>query len=231
MSIIVPEVKIYNTLLGIVNALRTNVKGTPAGEEDILYKLLGVNEDGKPIKINRFNYYQQAKAIILNPEKLKVNFGYNLEVAKDCALHIIMPSESGEGDGIGVNQNYVNDETYTQMYNTTYQIIISSDNSSEVNLVYTILKCMLQMYTQHLSVQGLLLPKISGQDIMFQDNLIPPTLYHKALNLSFRYDLNVPNELATYIIGNIYFCIRAVESLDEELPPIECPKENGPSIN
>lgn len=75
---------------------------------------------------------------------------------------------------------------------------------------------MLQMYIKHLSVQGIQLPVVSGQDIMFQDNLIPPTLYHKAINLSFSYDLTVPAELAQRIAGQIYFQIKAVLNFDEK---------------
>lgn len=214
-AVLTPEVIVYNTLQGIINAIRVDIKNS-GEKESILYQLLGVDEDGRPVRINRFNYYQQATKIFSTPDKLNVNFGYNLEVAKDCALHIIMPSEQGQGDSLGVNEGFISDNDYTQNYKTVYQVIISSDNSSEVNLVYTVLKCMLQMYIKHLSVQGIQLPVVSGQDIMFQDNLIPPTLYHKAINLSFSYDLTVPAELAQRIAGQIYFQIKAVLNFDEK---------------
>lgn len=50
-GILLPEIVIYNTLQSIVKLLRDDLKEhADDDKETILYKILGVDEEGKPIK-------------------------------------------------------------------------------------------------------------------------------------------------------------------------------------
>ena len=90
-GITTPEVIIYNALEGIVNFIRKDLELNKDNEQKCwLYKLIGEDEDGNPIKMNRYNYFTQAKKIFSDVKNLKVNFGYNFEVAKIISLHIIL---------------------------------------------------------------------------------------------------------------------------------------------
>lgn len=222
-GILLPEIVLYNTLESIVNLLRKDLKENAANEnETILYKILGVDEEGKPIKMNLYNYFVQAKKMILTPQNLSVNFGYNQEVAKIISMHILLPSEQGEAT-IGEDEGYIEEDIYkgdekvekqpyfTQTYNCTYQIMITSNNSSEVNVVYNVLKSMLLMLVPHLELMGLRIPTLSGNDIVMQDDLTPIPLFHKVLNLSFRYEHNVPQLLRQDIAKRFFFEMHAID--------------------
>lgn len=201
-GITVPEVIIYNALEGIVNFIRRDLKENSENEQRTwLYKLLGQDEDGNPIKMNRYNYFEQAKKIFSDVKNLKVNFGYNFEVAKIISLHIILPSESPVAPALGEDEGYqteFDEESgksqfkYTQLFDTNYQIMITSDNSSETNIVYTVFKAALIAIVPQLSLLGLMNPKYSGNDIMFNDGMMPQGIFHKVLNLTFQYELTVP---------------------------------------
>lgn len=213
-GILLPEIVIFNTLESIIALIRQDIKDKVNQNETILYKLLGVDEEGKRIKMNLYDYFKQAKRMFLAPDSLSVNFGYNQEVAKVISLHIIMPSEHGS-TSIGADEGYVEGENgelyFTQIYDSTYQIMITSNNSSEVNVIYNILKSMLLMLTSHLELMGIRLPSISGNDIVMRDEFVPVPMFHKVLNLSFKYEHNVPQLVKNDILKKFYYQMRLVE--------------------
>ena len=123
----------------------------------------------------------------------------------------------------GADEGYVSDEIvedgektrvqnyYTQMYDATYQIMITSNNSAEVNVVYNILKSMLLMLVPQLELMGLRLPTLSGNDVVMQDDLVPVPLFHKVINLSFTYEHNVPQMVQQLVAKNFYYQWRMIE--------------------
>lgn len=227
-GILLPEIVIYNTLETIVKLLREDLQEHVSDDkETILYKLLGVDEEGKPIKMNLYNYFKQAKKMILTPDSLSVNFGYNQQVAKIISMHILLPSEQGSST-IGEDEGYIEDDIvddngvktetqqyFTQMYDCTYQIMITSNNSSEVNVVYNILKSMLLMLVPHLELMGIRIPSLSGNDIMMQDDLSPVPIFHKVINISFKYEHNVPQLVKQEVAKKFYITMRAIENNDD----------------
>lgn len=223
-GILLPEIVIYNTLEAIVKLLRDDLKEHADNDkETILYKILGVDEEGNVIKMNLYNYFVQAKKMVLTPKNLSVNFGYNQEVAKIISMHILLPSEQGkstigEDDGymtediLDADGNKIGEQPYfTQMYDCTYQIMITSNNSSEVNVVYNILKSMLLMLVPHLELMGIRIPELSGNDIVMQDDLVPVPLFHKVINLSFKYEHTVPQLVRNEVAKRFFITMRAIE--------------------
>lgn len=227
-GILLPEIVIYNTLRSIIKMLRDDLRQHySCDEETILYKILGVDDSGQPIKMNLYDYFNQAKKMILLPQNLTVNFGYNQEVAKNISLHIILPSEQGEST-IGEDEGYMTEnildengnkigeqQCFTQLYDCTYQIMIVSNNSSEVNVVYNILKSTLLMLVPHLELMGIRLPRLSGNDIMMQDDLVPIPLFHKVINLSFKYEHTVPQLVRNEVAKKFYFTMKMIDYKQE----------------
>ena len=222
-GILLPEIVIYNTLEAIVTLLRSDLKEHESDlQNSILYKILGVDEDGKEIKMNLYNYFIQAKKIITTEENLSVNFGYNQEVAKIISLHILLPSEHAKST-IGEDEGYIEDDIieegvrvgkqgyYTQLYDCTYQIMITSNNSSEVNVVYNVLKSMLLMLVPNLELMGIRIPELSGNDIMMQDDLTPVPIFHKVLNLTFKYEHIVPKLIVDDVAKKFHYAIRMID--------------------
>ena len=222
-GILLPEFVIHKTLVAIVEMLRADLAEHAADDtQSLLYKILGTDEQGKPLQLNLYNVFKQAKKIIQTENNLSVNFGYNQEVAQIISLHILLPSEQGKM-AIGADEGYLSDDIvedgektrvqnyYTQMYDATYQIMITSNNSAEVNVVYNILKSMLLMLVPQLELMGLRLPTLSGNDVVMQDDLVPVPLFHKVINLSFTYEHNVPQMVQQFVAKNFYYQWRMIE--------------------
>ena len=222
-GILLPEFVIHKTLVAIVEMLRAALAEHAADDtQSLLYKILGTDEQGKPLQLNLYNVFKQAKKIIQTENNLSVNFGYNQEVAQIISLHILLPSEQGKM-AIGADEGYLSDDIvedgektrvqnyYTQMYDATYQIMITSNNSAEVNVVYNILKSMLLMLVPQLELMGLRLPTLSGNDVVMQDDLVPVPLFHKVINLSFTYEHNVPQMVQQLVAKNFYYQWRMIE--------------------
>jgi hypothetical protein len=209
-----PEIIIYDALESIINCVRKDLSENGKDEDTMLYKLLGEDVDGKPLKMNRWNFFKQAKSIFKNNQNLSVNFGYNFEVAKIISLHIILPSEEAAESAIGQDEGYddeIDDKGnlnryFTQNFRSNYQIMITSNNSSEVLTVYHIIKSMLLMIFPHLELMGLRLNKISGNDVLFRDEVAVNGIFHKVLNLNFNYELKVPQRLMNDVVRNIVYC-------------------------
>lgn len=222
-GILLPEFVIHKTLVAIVEMLRADLAEHAADDtQSLLYKILGTDEQGRPLQLNLYNVFKQAKKIIQTKNNLSVNFGYNQEVAQIISLHILLPSEQGKM-AIGADEGYLSDDVvedgektrvqnyYTQMYDATYQIMITSNNSAEVNVVYNILKSMLLMLVPQLELMGLRLPTLSGNDVVMQDDLVPVPLFHKVINLSFTYEHNVPQMVQQLVAKNFYYQWRMIE--------------------
>lgn len=224
-SIIMPEVIIYNALESIISCVRKDLSEKENDTSTMLYMLLGENIDGKPMKMNRWNFFKQAKSIFKDEQNLSVNFGYNFEVAKIISLHIILPSEEAAESAIGQDEGYGDEiddngnlnRFFTQNFRSNYQIMITSNNSSEVLTVYHILKSILLMIFPHFELMGLRLNKISGNDVLFRDEMMPNGIFHKVLNLSFNYELKVPQSVANEIIKNIVFSGRMLNRYEESV--------------
>ena len=214
-----PEVIIYNALESIINYMRKDLNQCENERETILYKLFGVDDEGLELKMNRWNFFKQAKSIFKDEQNLKVNFGYNFEVAKIISLHIILPSEEAAESAIGQDEGYYDgyDENgeyikyFTQNFRCNYQIMITSNNSSEVLTVYHVLKSLLMMMFPHFEINGLRLNKLSGNDILFRDEMMPNGIFHKVLNLNFNYELKIPQIIQDKIIKNIWLSFKNIK--------------------
>ena len=223
-GILLPEFVIQRTLVTIVKMLRDDLEENKGDEtQSLLYKILGLDEQGQALKLNLYDVFKQAKKIVQTKQNLSVNFGYNQEVANIISMHILLPSEQGSMT-IGADEGYLEDDVfdddgnkigvqqyYTQTCESTYQIMITSNNSAEVNVVYNILKSMLLMLVPHLELMGLRLPTLSGNDIVMQDDLVPVPIFHKVLNLSFKYEHNVPKLTQERIAKQFYVTMRMID--------------------
>ena len=215
-----PDIILCRTLESIVKLLRENlIANSKSDEETILYKIIGVDEEEKPLKWNFVNFYKQAKKIILDENNLSVNFGYNLETSTPICMHIILPSEQGKMC-IGADEGYLSERDkegnyqlyHTEMYDTTYQIMITSTNSTEVTIVYHIIKSMLLMLVDQIDLMGLRNPTLSGNDIVMQDDLTPVPIFHRVLNVSFTYEHNVPKLIKDNIAKSFIYQYRLLNN-------------------
>ena len=57
---------------------------------------------------------------------------------------------------------------------------------------------------------GLRIPKFSGNDIVMQDDLSPVPIFHKVLNINFKYEHTVPQLLQQEIAKQFFVTMRAI---------------------
>lgn len=200
-AIIIPELLIYKTLKSIFQIVKEDFDSNPL-KDTMLYNLFGLDGNGDRLSFENFDYLQQSIEVFINKTP-EVNLGYNMEVASMGCVHILLPSENGSALGIGADENYQPYDTnseqdefrevFTQKYDSTYNLLISSENSFEVILIYNLLKSSLLALNYHLELSGLRLPKISGQDVNLDSSKMPSHIFHRSVMLNFNYELNVPN--------------------------------------
>jgi len=209
-GIVVPDLIIYKTLNSIVKLIRNDFnKWLDLDEKTIIWKLLGKDWNNEDMVMNNYNYFKQVRKMFTDPKNMNVYFGYNHEVAKIISMHIIIPSENAGTPAIGQDEGYnddaagENEKYFTQSFDSNYQIMISSDNQNEVMMTYTVMKAVLLMLVPYFALNGLLNMKISGNDVIMRDDNFPINIYHKVINLSFTYELIVPQLLRSEIVRGI----------------------------
>ena len=61
---------------------------------------------------------------------------------------------------------------------------------------------MLSLY-YHFELSGLRDPKWSGQDVSIQQDLIPTHIFHRALGITFWYEVTIPNMITKKLISGL----------------------------
>lgn len=213
MAIILPEIILYNGLKTILKVVKDDFSNNQL-QDTILYACFAKDENDKDIQIENFNYLEQSIAIFANKNKeLEISLGYNMQVSGQPHIHILLPSEQGKNLLIGASENYQPDlqrnngeelaEQFSNSYDATYQLMITSENSSEAVLIYHFLKAMMLSLYYHFELSGLRDPKWSGQDVSIQQDLIPAHIFHRALGVSFWYEITIPNLITKKLIKGI----------------------------
>lgn len=208
-AVLMPEVVLYNTINSILEIIRSDFNSHQL-EDTILYHFFAKNECGDDVEWETFNYLEQAKELFIERNRVQVNLGYNLSVSDIACIHILLPSESGMPLGIGADENYIgyqenkfsntHQAIYTEMFDATYNLIITSESTMKVILIYNLLKASFISLYYHIELSGLRLPKLSGQDIQLHSDLVPAHIFHRSLSLNFKYEVHVPDILRTRMI-------------------------------
>ena len=82
---------------------------------------------------------------------------------------------------------------FSQSFSTTYNLLISSENSLEVLMIYNFLKASFLSLHEHLELYGFQNLKMGGNDIQMQQDLVPTNIYHRSLTISFDYEMIIPS--------------------------------------
>lgn len=202
---LIPEVVIHNVISSAFAAVIDDWNLYTDKTRTILHEVFNKDDNGDVMKIGKFNYLEQAKSIFLktnnNVRHIEITMGYNLERAALPTIHIILPSESKGENSIGMGEGYndydmddINNqykETYNYTKQVTYNLLITSDNSSEVILIYHFLNYILVSLKNHIELSGLRNISFGGNDLNFQNELVPTTIFHRSLLFSFYYENRV----------------------------------------
>jgi hypothetical protein len=196
--ILIPEIIIHNSLKKLIAFIRDDYQLNIADTtKSLLYRLLGADQVG------RYSLFTESVALLINdasnPRHLDINMFFNAKRAAIPTIHITLPSESeknnsmANGEGFGepiydtVAGTYIN--VYNRRFTSRTNIIITSDNTNEVILLYHLVKNLLISLNGHFNVSGLNLPKLSGGDIQINQELIPVNIFTRSIGMEYEYDV------------------------------------------
>jgi len=218
--IIIPEIVLFNLITGLVTHISKDFEANLADEtKSLLYNLLHGNKFGK------FDYYDQGKELFLrrtdHPRKVAVRQFFDVSRADLPTIHITLPGESAAFDGIGVDEGFKSplwdDDNlrFTPVYNRNfeaqYSIIFTSENTLEVLLMYNTMRSLLISIFDSVQLVGLQNPKLGGQDLQINSDLIPKHIFIRALTLHSNYDVSVPRFFSDQMMQDIIFSGKAVQ--------------------
>ena len=213
MGVLLPEIqlkKILDYYLNIVNQDFQDSVSAGNEQASLLYQMFG------GIVLDNYNFYDQAKAIILkgddNPRHLEVRIFFDRTRASIPTIHLNLPSENPDSDSIGYglgnndpefsSDNSTFKEILQRDFNTVFNITVTSDNTFEVIIIYTLLKAIMVSGVEIMELNGLRNPKISGKDLMAHMDS-PQPLFLRVLTLSFLYEFSVP-EIKSQTVYNSF---------------------------
>lgn len=218
MVVLIPELIIYDNLIKLFNFINIDFISKSDEADTLLYHIFKTDINSANLTFNKTDYYQQAKAMFIlrnsdSPRKLEVNMGFNMERSHFPTVHIMMPSESPGASPIGTNLGYSagiggdaeGDEyqVFTVGFSAAYSLLITSDNSLEVLLVYILLKSGFIGLKTQMELDGFQNVTFGGSDIMFNSDLMPQNIYSRNFNLNFGYDFSGRDIFALGSVNNI----------------------------
>ena len=201
---LIPEIIIEKILRQMILITTLDLKkNSNELEKSLLGYIFGKSEKSDSISLDSYNFLEQSKHVFKSSEgsrKITTSVGYNLKMVDlgKPHIHILLPSDSSSGaqigSGIGGDSGYMEDSdagTYrnvmTQGSEATYNLMLTTDNVNEMMLVYHWLKSCSLTFSSQFELRGLQNVSIGGNDLQFNDELIPPNVFHRNFNLSFTY--------------------------------------------
>lgn len=225
---LIPEVILYNTVKAFQDIVASDYKAASDKTQTILNDLFALDSNANVLKIENFNYLEQAIALFTrteeSPRQFQVNIGYNLNRAMLPTVHIMLPQESpgkydaigwDEGDTSTVYHPEANPQyeliTRARTYHATFDLMITSDNSSEVLLIYYFIRAMLLYTVNTFELMGMHNYATTGQDIQLDPAYAPPNIFHRTIRIDFDYQSEtkirnyrqMANAINYYVCGSI----------------------------
>ncbi len=179
---------IYNSIIADVN-------------DNLITKIFsGIGSSGE------FNPAVEAQGIFSpNNNPIKIMLGLNIDTANLPSAHIYLPNTDVSFQGIGNSPSLIrdntnpnspliaeNNETY---YNSIYSVLLVDKNADSLILIYNTLLFMMLSYISEMELIGFMNLKISGNDFVTEQNLIPQTLYARNINFAFEYTQISQNDI------------------------------------
>lgn len=192
----VPEFLIFDTLKNILKYIKDDYTEAVNKNDSFLLQII------HDLGLQRYKYDKQAIAVFVkesdDPRALTVEMMLNMKKIGPPTIHVTVPSDSNAQNAIGGSQNSFQDivyyegtkeyrNTFSRRLRTTLSLVITSDNSNEVVLIYHIVRALLISLQNHLALLGLENLTFGGQDLSLMSDKIPPNMYFRALNLGIEY--------------------------------------------
>lgn len=195
-----PEILIHKSVEALLRVIREDYENN-SPEDTLLYNIFGNS------KIGNFDFFEQAVSLFTrkhakNRRVISVSMGYSTEHLNTPTIHITLPNETPDPAPIGGNEGFEDDYsvdnnsgnqvgTFTFGSKFNYNLLITSDNTWEVILIYNVLKMGFMSIHEHFALMGFKNLNFGGNDLNFDDDLVPPNIFHRNFNMSFDFDTSV----------------------------------------
>lgn len=214
---IIPNMTLRNTLIQLISIVVSDYNAKVAASlesESWLYRTFNDTVYGN------FDFYQQAINVIVNRDnknyrKLEVRHEFDPSKAATPSIFINTPSEDQDGENtIGLNMDtgsyYDNsdgttNDTYSRTFRGTYEIMITSDNSMEVELIYRFLQAIFISSADTLNDIFSGTFSFSGKSVMANPNLINYPLFIKTWTVRVDNKITAPVLPITEYLGKVKF--------------------------
>jgi hypothetical protein len=208
--VVLPEIVLLETMRSALEFVRTDYENAIDKTKSYLYLLLNGSA------LDKYDLFEQAREVICgsedSPRLLEIDLMLNMTRNHFPSVHITLPSEiTGQGNGMGTDENYAEDfkrvgedfsrAVFSRRLSATYNIVITSDNSNEVVLLYHFFRAMLIALIPHLHLKHLSNISFGGQDLQPYEGL-GTNVYMRAITLSLQYDTFVPSIFPKELISD-----------------------------
>lgn len=215
----VPEYIILNHIEAALKIVRDDFVNQVNEQDTILWKMF------QGTIFQRYDFFEQAKQVICgdidDPRRVECNLIFNMKRGGAPTVHLNLPGEVTDNDnGIGIDEGYQTPiyvdgdpgsstgtftSVFTRSQSATYNIVITTDNSNEIVLLYHFIRALLISCYNSLSLHGLKNIKFGGQDIQPYSDLIPANLWLRGISMSFSYETSSFDFTSQVMINGIGF--------------------------
>lgn len=203
MAMILPEILLFNIVESALKHLADDVQAAQNNSTtSFLYRIFN------GIKDEKHDYYKEALDLFGrkkdHPRKIRSRLFFDAQEANIPTIHITMPQEQNAEDhnSIGVGEDP--EDTFidqgagehtpnrTRFFNSTFHVIVTSDNHREVMIIYHTIKAVFISALSEINIAGLENPKLSGQDIRPKEDIVPRNVFMRGMGISSSYEVTVP---------------------------------------
>lgn len=190
----IASIRLKLILDGLLDVLRSNqLSTTIPSNQKFLYRVFN------GIVIGKYNFYTEAVSLITrtpkDPNRLETRMMFDIDRANMPTVHIHMPSDNQGGENnVGMNLRYdadIMEETLGRTFTGMYDLIITSPNPLEVQLLYELLMSLLiagKDTFNHYFIKF----NYSGKELMANPNIVPMNTFMKAITIKLDYERRVP---------------------------------------
>jgi hypothetical protein len=175
----------------------------------------------------KYNWYTQAVEVFINrgvdhPKYLDTRLFFDRERAPIPTIHIMLSGETKGKDGIGLDEGFNPEQVisgsqrpvFNRQFEVNANIVITSDNTFETVIIYTVMKSMLISIMNHIMLKGFINPNISGRDITLSQELAPNGIYARTINFTAGYEHSVPEVVLNKIASTVWMQMSNVDNQD-----------------
>ncbi len=232
-DLIIPDIILVDCLNNGLKAIRTDYNSAVAAgneQNSILYLMYNC------LALGKYIVYDNLKNLIINttedPRFIDVKLSYDHDSQKPISVHISLPSESDKNNSLSIGQGDNEEQSYdanndglpetnraifSRRFQSTYHVVIVSDNKNEVIVLYSLFKMLIIASINHLELSGLQNIKLGGGDVRLNEGQ-PERRFIRPITISFEYETVAPELIINAIISQFTY---QVTLLSESKPHIE----------